>query len=83
MPKHNPYTSFISRPEISFWVPILVALVSIVSTYGLLYDRVAILETKVDIIITNQNTFLNYVRDNETAITAVNLRVTALEARLQ
>ena len=44
----DSYTSFISKPEISFWVPILVSVITISLSYGVLMSRVAVLENKVD-----------------------------------
>ena len=43
----DPYMKLISKPEISFWVPLLVPIIAWAVSFGTLYSR-------VDLIIKNQ-----------------------------
>jgi len=47
MEKQSAYKKFIARDEISFWIPILVAIIPYAISYG-------ILTTKIDTVIKNQ-----------------------------
>lgn len=73
------YQSIISKPEVSFWVPILVSVITITLSYGVLMTRVTVLENKVDDLLASQNRFFDIVAKGDAKNAALDLRVTALE----
>jgi len=83
----NTYQELISKPEISFWVPILITVASWVFSFGILYTKVDYIARSVDeqkamwlqlekrVGGTEISTAEGKVFD-----TAMQLRITALEA---
>ena len=69
----------LTKPEIQFWMPIIISIVSVVGSFSLVMSRIAVLENKVDNVITllethsqRQTTILANLND-------LNYRVTVLE----
>lgn len=82
MKQKESYKSFISHPEISFWVPIIVSVVTITISYGALMTRVSVLENKMDTMIINQQAILAKYSDVETRYGVLTNKVTKLETIL-
>lgn len=58
---------------------IVTSIVMITASFGVLMTRVAVLENKVDTIISQQNEILQNQKDNNNSVVALSLRVTAIE----
>ena len=65
--KTSGYQNFISKPEISFWVPIVTSAVMLALSYGVLLTRIALLEQKMDTLISQNQQFIQQVKDRELA----------------
>ena len=83
MKKQNTYNSFISHPEISFWVPIIVSVITVTVSYGALITRVSILENKMDTMIANQNQIFEKYSAVETRYGQLSNKLTRLETILE
>lgn len=62
MKQEDPYRSFISKPEISFWVPIVSSAVVIAMSWLNLSNRVDLLTQKMDLIIQQQTNTLTLMQ---------------------
>lgn len=78
---NNSYQSLISKPEINFWVPIVVSVVTITLSYGLLLSRVSVLENKVDTLLANQERMLTKYDNVEKRYGELSISVAKLQAR--
>lgn len=61
------YIKFISRPEISFWIPIIIALLSAVLSFGVLLTRVSLLEQGQNTIIAQNEELLKSFKEQKIA----------------
>ncbi len=63
----SQYKELISRPEISFWVPIVTSAVIIAGSWFTLSSRIDLLSQKLDILLSNQEKVLLVMqaKDNE------------------
>jgi len=50
----TPFKEFISKPEISFWIPIIFTAVSITMSFMTVSNQVALQNQKLDQVIANQ-----------------------------
>lgn len=82
MKQKDNYKSFISHPEISFWVPIIVSVVTITISYGALMTRVSVLENKMDTMIAGQSIILEKYSSVESRYGILSNKVTRLETIL-
>ncbi len=69
MKKQDPYMNFISKPEISFWVPIVSSAVVIAMSWLNLSNRVDLLTQKMDLIIKNQEQTLTLMQAKDADLT--------------
>ncbi len=60
--KENEYQKFISKPEISFWVPIVSSAVVIGMSWVNLTARIDLLTQKMDLVIENQTQLISHLQ---------------------
>lgn len=81
--KDDKYMNFISKPEISFWIPIVTTTVLVALSWANLSGRVDLLTQKVDLILQNQNVTIKDLQDKYTRTQVMwgelSQRVTRLE----
>lgn len=65
--------------QINNWIPIVVMVVMLVSTYGLLLQRVTIIETKLDSNLENQRSILKNMIDMQSQYNQLSIKVNTLE----
>ena len=75
------YREFLSKPEISFWVPIISSVMMIAFSWFNLSSRVELLTQKVDNLIEQNEKLLIKYSDVERRWGDVSQRVTVLETR--
>ena len=79
------YKEIISRPEVSFWVPIVFSAVTMTLSFGALMTRVALIEQKQDtqIALTKELVEQNNIRmtDILSRVGTLALKVNTLETR--
>lgn len=80
----------LSKPEIQFWMPVIISSISITMTFALLMARISVLETKMDNMIsliqkheesqiTNENKIDNKFTNVINNLNDLNARTVALE----
>jgi cell division protein FtsL len=82
MKKESSYIEFISKPEISFWFPIIISVISIVMAFMALSAKVDLLTQKQDQIIAKLDT---HIAENTAILNAIGRdanRITALETKI-
>lgn len=62
-------------------IPIIVTVVGMTLTYGLLLTRLSVLETKMDLVLANQERVTATLIQQEAADKAMEIRLTAIETR--
>lgn len=82
MKQKDTYKSFISHPEINFWVPIIISFVTVTLSYGALMTRVSVLENKMDTMIAGQSIILEKYSSVESRYGILSNKVTRLETIL-
>ncbi len=65
MKKQDPYINFISKPEISFWVPLVSSAVVISMSWFNLSTRVDLLTQKMDLILQQQTNTLTLMQKTD------------------
>lgn len=67
MANRSDYQQLISKPEISFWVPIVTSAVMIALSYGVLLTKVALLAQGQDTIIAQNEELLKNFKEQKVA----------------
>ena len=75
----NGYRQFISKPEISFWVPIITSVVVVAASWFNLSLNVALLTQKVDNLVTQNEALIKKYSDVEGRYGTLSLQVQRLE----
>lgn len=81
MSKQSKYQEFISKPELSFWVPIIFTAITVTSSFSALYTKVELLTQKVDTIAIQLDKIVDKYSDVEKRWGDTSQRVTVLETR--
>ena len=79
----DKYQEFISKPEISFWVPLISSLVALLLSYGALFTRISVLETKIEQLTDANLQVLQKFVSVETRYGELSLQVARLEERIK
>lgn len=77
--QQSDYQALISRPEISFWVPIITSIVLVALAFGAVLTRIALVEQKQDTIISQNAELLKTFKEEKVAD---DLRYTNLATRV-
>lgn len=77
------YDSFISRPEISFWVPIIVAFATAAFSWANLTSKVDLLSQKVDGLIEQNKILIEKYASVESRYGTLAIKVNTLEVKVK
>lgn len=84
--KQDAYREFISKPEISFWVPLLLPFLTAVFAFSALKTDVEVIKTSQTQILASQNDLIKEFREYkisaETRTGLMSNRLTAVETKL-
>lgn len=73
----------ISWLQVNNWVPIITSLIIVAISYGMLFTRISVLETKMDIVIEQQKQVIAKFHDVETRYGELALKVNSLETKVK
>ena len=77
----TPYQQFLSKPEISFWVPMIFTAVSIVTSFLLLANKVDLLTERVNLLLNNQNSIVSDYKGVQVRLDTAEKDITALQVK--
>jgi hypothetical protein len=78
----SEYQSFIGRPEVSFWFPIIFTAVSISTSFMLLSNRVDLLSQKMEQILVNQQIIIDKYDDMQIRLGQAERQISVLQERI-
>lgn len=78
----SPYESIISKPEVSFWVPIVFTAVTITISFMALTSKVDLLSQKIDTVIENQTTIIVAQNSTEREMESHSISIGIINSKL-
>jgi hypothetical protein len=78
----STYQEFISKPEISFWFPILFTAVTITTSFMALTYKVDLLTQRVDQLLENQTTLISKYEGVQVRLGSAERQISVLQTQL-